>query len=147
MDFELNEDQRAYQDATRTFAAQALAPHAAQWDAECIFPVDTLREAGKLGFCGLYADSHFGGLGLSRLDASLVFEELAAACPSTTAYITIHNMVAWMITSFAQTAVAEHWGPLLTSGEKLGSYCLTEPGAGSDAGSLKPVPDATATAT
>ena len=137
MDFELNEDQRAYQDAARTFAAQALAPHAATWDAECIFPVDAIREAGKLGFCGLYADPQYGGLGLSRLDASLVFEELAAACPSTTAYITIHNMVAWMITSFAQTEVAGHWGPLLTTGEKLGSYCLTEPGAGSDAGSLK----------
>ena len=137
MKFELNEDQRAYQEAARTFAAQALAPHAAKWDAEGIFPVDTLREAGKLGFCGLYADPRFGGLGLSRLDASLVFEELAAACPSTTAYITIHNMVAWMITSFAQAEVADHWGPLLTSGEKLGSYCLTEPGAGSDAGSLK----------
>ena len=137
MDFELNEDQRAYQDAARTFAAEALAPYAAKWDAECIFPVDTIREAGKLGFCGLYADPQHGGLGLSRLDASLVFEELAAACPSTTAYITIHNMVTWMITSFAQAEVAAHWGPLLTSGEKLGSYCLTEPGAGSDAGSLK----------
>ncbi|RYF55313.1 MAG: acyl-CoA dehydrogenase [Comamonadaceae bacterium] len=136
MDFELNEDQRAFQDAARTFAREALAPHAAQWDAEGIFPVDTIREAGKLGFCGLYASEDFGGLGLPRLDASLVFEELAAACPSTTAYLTIHNMVTWMITAFAQAEVAAQWGPLLTSGEKLGSYCLTEPGAGSDAASL-----------
>lgn len=137
MDFELNEDQRAYQDAARTFAAQALAPHAGRWDAEGIFPVDVIREAGQSGFCGLYASPEFGGLGLPRLDASLVFEALAAACPSTTAYITIHNMVTWMVTTFARPEVAAHWGPLLTSGEKLGSYCLTEPGAGSDAGSLK----------
>jgi len=137
MDFELNDDQRAYQDAARQFADQALAPHAAKWDTEEIFPIDTIREAGALGFCGLYADPAHGGLGLSRLDASLVFEELAGACPSTTAYITIHNMVTWMVTTFASAEVTAEWGNRLTSGQALGSYCLTEPGAGSDAGSLK----------
>ena len=137
MDFELNEEQRAFQEAAREFAHEAMAPHAAKWDAEGIFPIDTIREAGKLGFCGLYAPEAYGGLALSRLDASIVFEELAAACPSTTAYFTIHNMVTWMICSFASEAVARQWGPALTSGEKLGSYCLTEPGSGSDAASLK----------
>lgn len=137
MDFELNEEQRAFQEAAREFAQEAMAPHAAKWDAESFFPIDTIREAGKLGFCGLYAPEEYGGLALPRLDASIVFEELAAACPSTTAYFTIHNMVTWMICSFASKAVAEQWGPLLTSGEKLGSYCLTEPEAGSDAGGLK----------
>jgi hypothetical protein len=137
MDFELSEDQRAFQQAAREFAACEMAPHAAEWDAQCIFPRDVLRHAGELGFCGLYALEAHGGMGLPRLDATLVFEELAAACPSTAAYVTIHNMTAWMVTRFAQPEVASHWGPLLASGELLGSYCLTEPGAGSDAGSLR----------
>lgn len=137
MDFELNDEQRAFQDTARQFAAQAMAPHAAQWDAEGIFPVDVIRQAGELGFCGLYANPDHGGLGLPRLDAAIVFEAMAAVCPSTTAYITIHNMATWMLTAFAQPDIAAHWGPLLTSGEKLASYCLTEPNAGSDAGSLK----------
>ena len=136
MDFELNEDQRAYQDAARNFAAHALAPHAADWDRDGHFPVDTLRAAAALGFMGLYAPTEHGGLGLSRLDASVVFEALAAGCPSTTAYMTIHNMVAWMIGTFAAPEVAAAWTRPLTRGEQLGSYCLTEPGAGSDAGSL-----------
>jgi len=136
MDFELNDEQRAFADTARQFAAQAMAPHAAQWDAEGIFPVDVIRAAGELGFCGLYANPDHGGLGLPRLDATLVFEAMAEVCPSTTAYLTIHNMVNWMITSFANTDVAAQWGPTLSSGAQLGSYCLTEPGAGSDAGSL-----------
>jgi alkylation response protein AidB-like acyl-CoA dehydrogenase len=136
MEFELSEEQRAFQQAAREFAARSLAPYAADWDARAHFPRETIAEAGDLGFCGLYASEEYGGLGLPRLDATLVFEELAAACPSTTAYITIHNMVTWMVTTFAQPDVAAHWGPLLTSGQKLGSYCLTEPGSGSDAASL-----------
>ena len=91
-------------------------------------PARPSRRPASLGFCGLYTREDFGGLGLPRLDATLVFEELAAACPSTTAFITIHNMVTWMVTTFAQQDVAERWGPLLASGRKLGSYCLTEPG-------------------
>lgn len=137
MDFELNDDQRAFQQTAREFAQSAMAPHAAQWDAEAIFPVEVLRQAGELGFMGLYTPEAAGGLGLSRLDATLVFEELAAACPSTAAYITIHNMVTWMVGSFAQPEVAERFAQPLARGEWLGSYCLTEPGAGSDAASLR----------
>ncbi|MCC5856601.1 MAG: acyl-CoA dehydrogenase family protein [Ectothiorhodospiraceae bacterium] len=137
MDFELNEDQVAFQDLARDFAARELAPHAARWDAECIFPVDTLRMAGELGFCGVYSPEDVGGLGLSRLDATIIFEALAGGCTSTTAFITIHNMATWMLTAFGQAALREEWGPQLTSGQKLASYCLTEPGAGSDAGSLR----------
>jgi alkylation response protein AidB-like acyl-CoA dehydrogenase len=137
MDFDLSDEQRAFQQAAREFAAQELAPHAAAWDAERTFPRETIQRAGELGFCGLYTNEAYGGLALPRLDATIVFEELAAACPSTTAYLTIHNMVSWMITSFAQPEVADRWGPDLTSGRVLGSYCLTEPGSGSDAASLQ----------
>ncbi len=137
MDFDLNEDQRAFQQAARDFAREEMAPQAAAWDAGAEFPVATLRHAGELGFCGLYAAEAHGGLGLPRLDATLVIEELAAACPSTTAFLTIHNMATWMITRFARPEVAAAWGPRLTRGEKLASYCLTEPGAGSDAASLR----------
>ncbi|MCO5111012.1 MAG: acyl-CoA dehydrogenase family protein [Burkholderiaceae bacterium] len=137
MDFELNEDQRAFAQTARDFAVAELAPHAAQWDAEAIFPKDAIAKAGELGFCGLYAPENAGGLALPRLDATLVFEEMAAIDPSTTAFITIHNMATWMLGTWATPAVRDHWGPLLTAGEKLASYCLTEPGAGSDAASLK----------
>ncbi|MFT3663867.1 acyl-CoA dehydrogenase family protein [Piscinibacter sp.] len=137
MNFELSEEQRAFQQAAREFAANELAPRAAEWDAQAHFPREVIAQAGELGFCGLYAATEHGGLGLPRLDATLVFEELAAADPSTTAFITIHNMATWMVTSFAGPEVAALWGPPLTSGAKLASYCLTEPGAGSDAASLK----------
>jgi alkylation response protein AidB-like acyl-CoA dehydrogenase len=136
MDFELSDLQGAFQQSARDFAAGEMAPHAARWDADCEFPVATIRKAGALGFCGMYTPQDVGGLGLPRLDAALVFEELAAACPSTTAYITIHNMVSWMVAAWAGPDVRRQWAPLLASGEKLGSYCLTEPGAGSDAGAL-----------
>ncbi|MES2257970.1 MAG: acyl-CoA dehydrogenase family protein [Pseudomonadota bacterium] len=136
MDFELSEEQSAFQQAARDFAAGEMAPLAAEWDADCFFPVETIRKAGAMGFCGMYTPQDVGGMGLSRLDAAIVFEELAAACPSTTAYMTIHNMVSWMLATWAGPAVRERWAALLASGEKLGSYCLTEPGAGSDAGSL-----------
>ncbi len=137
MDFELTEEQRAFADTAREFARAELAPHAAQWDAEGIFPREAIAKAGALGFCGLYAPENAGGLALPRLDATLVFEEMAAIDPSTTAFITIHNMATWMLGTWATDAVRNHWGPLLTSGQKLASYCLTEPGAGSDAASLK----------
>ena len=137
MDFELSEDQRAFADTARAFAQAELAPHAAHWDAEAVFPREAIAKAGELGFCGLYAPENAGGLALPRLDATLVFEELAAVDPSTTAFITIHNMATWMLGTWASDAVREEWGPLLASGQKLASYCLTEPGAGSDAASLK----------
>ena len=137
MDFELSEDQRAFADTARAFAEAELAPHAAHWDAECIFPREAIAKAGELGFCGLYAPENAGGLALPRLDATLVFEEMAAVDPSTTAFITIHNMATWMLGTWATDAVRNEWGEALTSGQKLASYCLTEPGAGSDAASLK----------
>ncbi|MCD4504038.1 acyl-CoA dehydrogenase family protein [Chromobacterium piscinae] len=137
MNFELNEDQTAFQQSARDFAERELAPHAAEWDAESIFPLDTIRKSGDMGFLGLYTPEAYGGLGLSRLDSAIVFEELAAGCTSTAAYLTIHNMVSWMIASFGSKQLAEQWVPKMVTGEALGSYCLTEPGAGSDAASLK----------
>ena len=137
MDFELNEDQIAFVDLARSFAQKELEPHAARWDEEQIFPIETLKKAGELGLCGLYAPEDVGGLGLSRLDASIIFEELAMGCTSTTAYLTIHNMVTWMIAEFGNTETRNAWCPSMTAGERLGSYCLTEPNSGSDAASLR----------
>ncbi|WP_284337608.1 acyl-CoA dehydrogenase family protein [Comamonas sp. NoAH] len=137
MDFELSEDQRAYAETARQFAQDELAPHAAQWDEQASFPREAIAKAGELGFCGLYAPENAGGLALPRLDATLVFEELAAVDPSTTAFITIHNMATWMLGTWATDTVRTEWGELLCSGQKLASYALTEPGAGSDAASLK----------
>jgi alkylation response protein AidB-like acyl-CoA dehydrogenase len=137
MDFDLTDDQRAFQDTARAFAAERLAPNAARWDAERHFPAAELREAAALGFAGLYVPEAHGGTGLSRLDAALVFEELAAACPSTTAFLTIHNMVAWMISSYGSPEQRDRWLPKILSGEHFVSYCLTEPGSGSDAAALK----------
>ena len=137
MDFELTEDQRAFADTARQFAQAELAPHAAEWDSQGTFPRAAIAKAGELGFCGLYAPESAGGLALPRLDATLVFEELAAVDPSTTAFITIHNMATWMLGTWATDEVRDTWGPLLTSGQKLASYCLTEPGSGSDAASIK----------
>jgi len=137
MHFELSEEQRAFQQSAREFAARELAPHAADWDARMHFPKEVIAHAGSLGFCSLYGPAEYGGLGLSRLESTLVFEELAAACPSTAAYITIHNMATWMVSTFARASVARTWGPKLATGEWLSSYCLTEPSAGSDAASLK----------
>lgn len=136
MDFELNEEQRAFADTAAQFAEQRLMPNAAKWDSEQIFPKEVLSEAGELGFLSLYTPEEQGGLGLSRLDASIVFEQLAMGCTSTTAYMTIHNMVSWMVASFATDAVKQRYCDKLVTGEWLGSYCLTEPNAGSDAASL-----------
>lgn len=136
MDFELNEDQRMFADTAQQFAAERLAPTAAEWDEKQIFPKDILREAGELGFLSLYTPEEQGGLGLSRLDASIIFEQLSMGCTSTTAFMTIHNMVTWMVASFATDEVKAAFCPKLITGEFLGSYCLTEPNAGSDAASL-----------
>ncbi|MDG2775426.1 acyl-CoA dehydrogenase family protein [Vibrio parahaemolyticus] len=136
MDFELNEDQRAFADTAQQFSLERLAPMAAEWDEKQIFPKDVLREAGELGFLSLYTPEAHGGLGLSRLDASIVFEQLSMGCTSTTAFMTIHNMVSWMVASFATEDVRAKYCPKLVTGEWLGSYCLTEPNAGSDAASL-----------
>ena len=136
MNFQPTEEQRAFEAAARDFAAAELAPHAATWDRESTFPRDTITRAAALGFCGLYAPESIGGLALPRLDATFVFEALAAADPSTTAFLTIHNMVAWMVGTWGSDVVRARHGQALTRGERLGSYCLTEPGAGSDAASL-----------
>ncbi|HCH5911817.1 TPA: acyl-CoA dehydrogenase family protein [Vibrio parahaemolyticus] len=136
MDFELNEDQLAFAEVAKQFADQMLAPHAAEWDENLHFPKDVLRQAGELGFLSIYTPPEHGGLGLSRLDAAIIFEQLAMGCTATTAFMTIHNMATWMITSFAKTEVAQQFSADLISGEKLASYCLTEPNAGSDAASL-----------
>ncbi|EII3113755.1 acyl-CoA dehydrogenase family protein [Vibrio parahaemolyticus] len=136
MDFELNEDQRAFADTAQQFSLERLAPMATEWDEKQIFPKDVLKEAGELGFLSLYTPEAHGGLGLSRLDASIVFEQLSMGCTSTTAFMTIHNMVSWMVASFATEDVRAKYCPKLVTGEWLGSYCLTEPNAGSDAASL-----------
>lgn len=137
MDFELNSDQRAFVDMANSFAESELAPHAARWDAEQLFPIETLRKAGEIGLCGLYAPETAGGLGLSRLDSVLVFEALSRGCTSTTAYISIHNMATWMIGRYGAAEVVAELGPVLCQGLKFASYCLTEPGAGSDAAALR----------
>jgi len=137
MNFELDETQIAMREAAQDFARTALAPKAAEWDAQSIFPRDVIGQAGELGFCGLYTPEDQGGLGLARLDSAMIFEALAGGCTSTAAYISIHNMATWMIATFGSDAVRDAWCPALAAGDKLASYCLTEPGAGSDAASLK----------
>lgn len=137
MQFELTEDQRAFQETARQFATDVFASRAEKWDAESIFPVDELREAAALGFAGIYVDEEFGGSGLTRLDAAIIMEELATGCPSTAAYISIHNMASWMIDRFGTREQRAKWLPKLTAMEHFASYCLTEPNAGSDAASLR----------
>ena len=137
MHFDLSEDQLAFQDAARSFAESEFLPHASHWDEEHIFPEDALRQAAAQGFAGIYVRDDVGGSALTRLDAAIIFEELAAADPSTAAYISIHNMTSWMIDAFANDELRQRYLPKLTTMESFGSYCLTEPGAGSDAGSLR----------
>jgi alkylation response protein AidB-like acyl-CoA dehydrogenase len=137
MNFNLSKDQLAYQEAARSFAEGEMAPFAAVWDEEKIFSIDTFRAAGQLGFMGMYCPEETGGLGMTRLDAAIILEELAAGCTSTAAFISIHNMASWMLTTWGSECVKAEWGEALTSGEKLASYCLTEPSAGSDAGALR----------
>ncbi|MFI8483035.1 isobutyryl-CoA dehydrogenase [Pseudomonas sp. NPDC078700] len=137
MDFDLSQDQRLLVDSAHAFARKELAPHAADWDRDHHFPVDVIRNAAAQGFLGLYIDEDDGGLGLSRLCSALIFEQLAAGCVATTAFISIHNMAVWMLASFAEQALKDAWLPGLISGELLASYCLTEPDAGSDAANLR----------
>ncbi len=137
MDFSLSDDQESYVATARAFSEGVLAPNAARWDEESIFPVEELRQAGELGFMGMYTPESAGGLGMSRLDASLIVEELSRGCTTTAAFLTIHNMATSMIGKYGQAATIDVWCPSLVAGEKLASYCLTEPGAGSDAASLR----------
>ncbi|GIU24753.1 acyl-CoA dehydrogenase family protein [Shewanella schlegeliana] len=137
MDFNLNEDQRQFSDLAQQFAAEELAPFAGKWDEEHHFPKDVIQKAGELGFCSLYSPESEGGMGLSRLDSSIIFEQLSMGCTATTAMLTIHNMATWMVTSFGGETLRQEWSESLTTGEKLASYCLTEPGAGSDAAALQ----------
>ncbi|RDE19455.1 acyl-CoA dehydrogenase [Motiliproteus coralliicola] len=137
MDFNLTEDQVAFADSARAFSEQELAPQAAEWDMQQTFPKEVIAKAGELGFCGIYTPEAAGGMGLSRLDAHVIFEQLSMGCTSTTAFITIHNMATWMIGEFGNEQTIERWCPTLVMGEQLASYCLTEPNAGSDAASLK----------
>tara|TARA_Y100001970_G_C14169607_1_gene823371 strand:+ start:275 stop:1435 length:1161 start_codon:yes stop_codon:yes gene_type:complete len=137
MDFDLTTEQKDYRDLANNFSEKELKPHAAQWDREAIFPKEALSRAGELGFLSLYVDTNYGGMGLGRLDASLIFEQLAQGCTSTTAFMTIHNMAIWMVSKFASEDLKEEWFPALSQGKKLASYCLTEPDSGSDAASLK----------
>ena len=135
--FALNAEQQAIAEMAREFAQQQLAPKAIEWDQEKHFPVDVLRTAAALGMGGIYVRDDFGGSGLSRLDATLIFEALATGCPSIAAYISIHNMSTWMIDRFGDEAQRAKWIPKLCAMETLASYCLTEPGAGSDAAALR----------
>jgi len=135
--FTLTDDHRAIRDMAREFAAEKLAPHAIEWDETKHFPVDVMREAAALGMGGVYIREDVGGSGLTRLDAALIFEALATGCPTVSAYVSIHNMAAWMIDRFGTDAQRQAWLPQLCTMEFLASYCLTEPGAGSDAAALK----------
>ena len=137
MDFNLSEDQLAFQDMARSFAADVFTPNAGNWDEEKTFPVMEMRQAAELGFAGIYVGEEHGGSALSRLDAAIIFEELAAGCTSTAAFISIHNMASWMIDRFGSDGVREKFLPKLTTMEQFASYCLTEPGSGSDAAALR----------
>jgi alkylation response protein AidB-like acyl-CoA dehydrogenase len=136
MDFDLTEEQQAFQSTARQFARDEMMPHARDWDEGSVFPVETLRAAAALGFGGIYVKDDVGGSALTRLDAALIFEELAQGCTSTAAYISIHNMVAWMIDTYGNAAARAKFLPKLCSMEHFASYCLTEPGSGSDAAGL-----------
>ncbi|GLS01788.1 acyl-CoA dehydrogenase [Brevundimonas denitrificans] len=137
MDFALNDDQRAIQDAARQFAEAELAPHSAEWDETKHFPVDVMKHAAEMGFCGIYTGEEHGGMALGRVEAALIFEELSRGDVSTAAFISIHNMATWMIDKFGSDDLRGRYVPSLTTMEKIASYCLTEPGSGSDAAGLR----------
>ncbi|MTI09665.1 acyl-CoA dehydrogenase family protein [Curvivirga aplysinae] len=137
MDFQLSEEQIAIQDMARSFAENEMMPYVEEWDEKKIFPVDTLRAAADLGLGGIYSDPDYGGSGLGRLDSVVIFEELAAACPSTAAFLSIHNMASWMVSQFASDTLKSKYLPDMLSMNKIASYCLTEPGSGSDAAALR----------
>ena len=135
--FDLTEDQIAIQDMARKFTAERITPFAAQWDEAHHYPVDVWKAAGELGFGSIYVSEESGGIGLGRLEAALIMEAMAYGCPATSAYISIHNMAAWMIDTFGSAELKARFLPDLVSMEKIASYCLTEPGSGSDAAALK----------
>jgi alkylation response protein AidB-like acyl-CoA dehydrogenase len=137
MDFALTDDQRAIQDAARAFAEAELAPHSAEWDETKHFPVDVMRHAAEMGFCGIYTGEAHGGLALGRVEAAVIFEELARGDVSTAAFISIHNMATWMIDSFGSDDLRARYVPSLVAMDRIASYCLTEPGSGSDAAALR----------
>jgi alkylation response protein AidB-like acyl-CoA dehydrogenase len=136
MDFQLSDEQRAFAETARAFAREEWLPHAPGWDERSEFPVEALRRAAALGFAGIYIGDEFGGSGLGRVDAAIIFEELAAACVSTAAYLSIHNMAAWMIDRFGTREQRAQFLPRLMAMQHFASYCLTEPGSGSDAAAL-----------
>jgi len=136
MNFNLTEDQQMFADLAKQFSNSELLPNSAKWDQEHIFPKGVIAKAGELGFCALYTPENAGGLNLSRLDSSIIFEQLAMGCTATTAMMTIHNMATWMVATWGNDFVKETFCPSLVTGDKLASYCLTEPSAGSDAASL-----------
>ncbi len=135
--FSLTEDQLAIQDMARKFTADAITPHAAEWDEKHIFPRTTIKQAAELGFGGIYVSEEAGGIGLGRLESALIMEAMAYGCPATSAFISIHNMAAWMIDSFGAAEVKASYLPKLIPMEQIASYCLTEPSSGSDAAALK----------
>ncbi len=137
MHFALNDDQVAVRDMAREFAAEKIAPHALRWDEEKYFPVDVMREAATLGMGGIYIKDDVGGSAMSRFDAALIFEALATGCPTVSAFISIHNMASWMIDAYGNDTQRQKWLPQLCTMESIASYCLTEPGAGSDAAALR----------
>ncbi|WP_374596368.1 isobutyryl-CoA dehydrogenase [Brevundimonas sp.] len=137
MDFALNDDQRAIQDAARAFAEAELAPLSAEWDETKTFPVETMRQAAEMGFCGIYTAEEHGGMALGRVEAAVIFEELSRGDVSTAAFISIHNMATWMIDRFGSADLRGRYVPSLVSMEKIASYCLTEPGSGSDAAAMR----------
>ena len=137
MQFDLTDEQRQIQEMARAFTADAITPHAAEWDEKHIFPRDAIRQAAELGFGAIYVSEEHGGIGLGRLEAALVMEAMAYGCPSTSAFISIHNMSAWMIDRFGSAEVKAKYLPSLVTMERIASYCLTEPGSGSDAAALK----------
>jgi alkylation response protein AidB-like acyl-CoA dehydrogenase len=135
--FDLTDDQREIQDLARKFTADAITPHAAEWDEKHIFPRDTITSAAELGFAAIYVSEESGGIGLGRLEAALIMEAMAYGCPSTSAFISIHNMAAWMIDRFGSATVKDKYLPSLVTMDRIASYCLTEPGSGSDAAAMK----------
>ncbi|MEA3049582.1 MAG: hypothetical protein QOG84_1418 [Sphingomonadales bacterium] len=135
--FDLTDEQRQIQEMARQFTADAITPHAAEWDEKHVFPRDTIRQAAELGFGSIYVSEESGGIGLGRLEAALIMEAMAYGCPSTSAFISIHNMASWMIDRFGSPAVKEKYLPSLIPMERMASYCLTEPSSGSDAAALK----------
>ena len=137
MDFALTEDQRAIQDAARAFAEAELAPHSAEWDETKHFPVDVMRQAAEMGFCGIYTGEEHGGMALGRVESAVIFEELSRGDVSTAAFISIHNMATWMIDSVGSAELRARYVPALVTMEMIASYCLTEPGSGSDAAALR----------